>query len=187
MRSLAARLGVTPMALYNHFSSKRDLLAAVAENVVGGAQFDGGHADWRAQLSHFFGVLRALCLRHPALPRLLEIEGVAPAAAFAPMEVTHRALEAAGLARLESTRTYFLFVGFTLAQAAYQVRPVPDLEPSEKVRAQRLAGRGYPATEGLELPGHWDFDASFDFGLSLILRGIESTAAARAPGDAREP
>ena len=38
MRRLADALGVTPMALYNHVSSKRDLLRAVAEHVLGEAR-----------------------------------------------------------------------------------------------------------------------------------------------------
>ena len=93
MRALADSVGVTPMALYNHFSSKRDLLAAVAENLISAAHFDGQHADWREQIRHCFEVLRDLCLRHPGLPGLLEQDGAAPGTAFAPMEVTIVALK----------------------------------------------------------------------------------------------
>lgn len=175
MRGLADTIGVTPMALYNHFSSKRDLLSAIAESIIGAAQFDGRHAEWREQVKHCFEVLRGLCLQHPGLPRLLEFEGAAPASVFAPMEVTLRALHEAGLDDVDSVRTYFLLIGFTLAQAAYQARPIPDLEPSEKIRTERIAGRGYTATERLEIPATWDFDASFAFGISLILNGVEVT------------
>jgi TetR/AcrR family tetracycline transcriptional repressor len=177
MRSLADAVGVTPMALYNHFSSKRDLLSAIAESVISAAEFDGGQAHWRDRVEHCFDVLRRLCLQHPGLPRLLEFEGAAPASVFAPMEVTLRALHEAGLDDVDSVRTYFLLTGFTLAQAAYQTRPIPDLEPSEKIRTERIAGRGYTATERLELPPTWDFDASFAFGISLILNGVEATVS----------
>ncbi len=177
MRGLAEAVGVTPMALYNHFSSKRDLLSAIAESVISAPQFDGHHKEWRDQVQHCFEVLRKLCIQHPGLPRLLEFEGAAPASVFAPMEVTLRALQQAGLDDVDSVRTYFLLTGFTLAQAAYQTRPIPDLEPSEKVRTERIAGRGYTATERLELPAAWDFDASFAFGISLILNGVEATVA----------
>jgi TetR/AcrR family tetracycline transcriptional repressor len=174
MRSLADAVGVTPMALYNHFSSKRDLLRAVAEHVIDRAEFDGRHADWHGQIRHCFRMLRSICLEHPGLPRLLETEGVAPASVFAPMEVTLRAFEQAGLDAIDSLRTYFILVGFTLGQASYQTRgPFPDLEPSEKVRAERIAGRGYRVTERLDMPETWDFDATFEFGITLILRGVE--------------
>jgi AcrR family transcriptional regulator len=178
IRALALEVGVTPMALYNHFASKRDLLAAVADHVISSAEFDGGYTDWCAQIRHCFEVMRNLCLRHPGLPSLLEEDGAAPASVFFPMEVTLRALGQAGLNDLDSARTYFLLIGFTLSQASYQTRgPVPDLEPSEQVRTQRLAGRGYTAIERLKIPAHWDFDASFEFGLSLILNGVGSTVA----------
>jgi TetR/AcrR family transcriptional regulator, tetracycline repressor protein len=182
MRALAASLGVTPMALYNHFSSKRDLLTAVADHAISAVAFDGRHADWRYQVRHCFEALRSLCLRHPGLPALLEIDGAAPASVFAPMEVTLRALREAGLDELDSVRTFYLLIGFTLSQAAYQTRPVPDLEPSEKIRTERIAGRGYKAVERLELPPAWDFDASFAFGISLVLNGIEATVSRIAAG-----
>jgi AcrR family transcriptional regulator len=176
MRSLADAVGVTPMALYNHFSSKRELLRAIAEHVIGRAEFDGRHDDWYEQVRHCFRTLRRICLEHPALPRLLEVEGVAPGSVFAPMEVTLRAFEQPGLDAMDSLRTYFMLVTFTLGQASYQTRgPFPDLEPSEKVRAERIAGRGYAATERLDMPKTWDFDATFEFGLTLILLGVEGT------------
>ncbi|HKU96504.1 MAG TPA: TetR/AcrR family transcriptional regulator [Vineibacter sp.] len=182
IRALADAVGVTPMALYNHFSSKRDLLAAVAEHIISGAQFDGQHPDWRQQIHHCFSVVRDLCLQHPGLPGLLEQDGAAPAVAFAPMEVTLRALQSQGMNELDGVRTFFLLIGFTLSQASYQVRPIPDLEPSEKIRTERIAGRGYGAVERLEMPPAWDFDASFDFGISLVLNGVEATAYKNSPG-----
>ena len=162
MRALAQGLGVTPMALYNHFDNKRELLCAMADYVINNAQFDGRHADWRGQLRHCFRTLRRVCLQHPGLPGLLEIEGVAPASVFRPMEVAIAALEEAGLDEVDSTRTYFVLVGFTLSQAAYQARgPFPDLHPSRQRR---------------ELPQEWDYDASFEYGLTLIITGVVGVA-----------
>lgn len=183
MRALAETVGVTPMALYNHFGNKRDLLAAVADHVVSAAQFDGGHASWRDQVGHCFGALRALCLQHPGLPELLEQDGAAPATVFAPMEVTVRALRDAGLDDLATVRTYFLLISFTLGQAAYQTRdPIGGLELAEAARTDRLTGQGYRNLERLALPAIWDFDASFAFGLALILNGVEATVATARDG-----
>ncbi|MGE0500205.1 MAG: TetR/AcrR family transcriptional regulator [Rhizobiaceae bacterium] len=179
MRGVAEAVGVTPMALYNHFSSKGALLAAVAESVIAAADFDGGQGPWRERILHCFCVVRRLCLEHPGLPRLLEVDGAVPVAAFAPMEVALRALRESGLDDVDATRTYFLLMGYTLTQAAYQTRRVPELEPSEDVRAERIAGRGYPSVERLDIPAAWDFDASFAFGISLIIAGVEATVAGR--------
>lgn len=114
-------------------------------------------------------------MRHPAMASLLEIAGVAPAAVFAPMEVTLRALRKAGFDSQDGLRVYFTLVSFTVHQASYQSRgPFPALEPSEKIRAERLSGRGYDTVERLATSSDWDFDAAFEFGLALIIAGIEA-------------
>ncbi|WKG03519.1 TetR/AcrR family transcriptional regulator [Mycolicibacterium sp. HK-90] len=160
MRGLAQALGVTPMAIYNHFDDKRDLLRTIADHVITSVDFDGGHSDWQRQLRHCFTALRDTCLRNPALPRLLEIEGAAPASALAPMRVAVAALDRAGLSETDSLRTFFLLVGFTLSQAAYQLRgPFPDLDPTRGPQA-------------ITLSAEWDFDAGFDHGITLITEGV---------------
>lgn len=174
MRRLAEAVGVTPMALYNHFANKQDLLAAVADHVIAAATFDGGHTHWRDQVHHCFLVLRGLCLRHPGLPGLLEKYGAAPASVFTPMTVALRALRSAGLDDVDCLRAYFLLIAFTLGQASYQTRgPFAGLEP-----------QGAPSAAPFDLKGPWDFDESFAFGITLILNGIEATIAARSAGAA---
>jgi TetR/AcrR family transcriptional regulator, tetracycline repressor protein len=155
MRGLAQVLGVTPMALYNHFGNKDALLRGVAEHVIDRAEFDGGQAKWQDRLAHCFRTLRRICLQHPGLPAMLEIEGAAPPSVFRPMDVAMAALQAGGLGELESARAYFVLVGFTLSQAAYQSRgPVPGLHASGPLAAD------------------WDYDAAFEYGLEVIIRGL---------------
>lgn len=180
MRSVGAALGVTAMALYKHVSGKDDLMRAIAEHVLEGADFDGRRRDWRAQVVHCFDELRSICLRHPGLARLLEEANVAPSSAFAPMEVTVAALQQAGLDDIDALRTYFALVGLTLAQAGYQARgPILDLEPAEAIRSRKLEGKGYATVESLELTTDWDFDGAFAFGVRLVLDGVEAAVRRR--------
>ncbi|WP_422026519.1 TetR/AcrR family transcriptional regulator [Roseovarius sp.] len=178
MRSLANRLGVTPMALYNHVNGKQDLLRAIATHVLGTADFDRQEAHWRNRVEACFRQIRALCRRHPSLPRLLETAGVAPAEVFAPMETSLRALREAGLNDLDALRTYFTLISFTLGQTSYETRgPFPGLEVSGQPRDGSLAGHGFTAVEQAKFPDTWDFDAAFEFGLRLILDGVGQAAA----------
>lgn len=174
MRSVAERLGVTPMALYNHVDSKADLLRIIAEQLIRSVRFDSGNPDWRTRIGHCFRELRDLCLRHPDLAGILETAGAAPASVFEPMEVTLTALRRIGLGDTDALRGYFTLVSFTLGQVDYQNRgPFPDLAPA------RYAGDKQIGIRQLAVADHWDFAAAFEFGLGLILDGLEAAAERR--------
>src|SRR3712207_194702 len=88
MRGIADHLGVSPMALYNHVSSKKDLLQGIAEHLVGQIEFSCDHPDWRERIRTCFRRLREACLAHPSAVRLMESLEAAPPAVFRPMEIT---------------------------------------------------------------------------------------------------
>ena len=50
MRRLAADLGVTPMALYNHAADRSDLLDGVADLVAGEIAHPSARWGWRRRL-----------------------------------------------------------------------------------------------------------------------------------------
>ena len=66
MRQVAARLGVSPMALYNHVQSKEDLLAVLAEHLRAQVVVDP-ELPPRDQLLSLLTQLRDLGAQHPAL------------------------------------------------------------------------------------------------------------------------
>ena len=174
MRLLAAELGVTPMALYNHVGGKLELLRNVAGQMLAEIEFDNGTQDWRERVAGCFRALRDACLRHPGAARLLEVDGVAPAAVFAPMQVAVAALTGAGLSATDALRAYFTLIAFTIGQAGYQARgPVAALEPGPAAETGRLDDK-LAEIIGPALENTWDFDAAFEFGLKLILDGIEA-------------
>src|SRR5689334_21732270 len=66
MRKVAVRLGVTPMALYNHVRDKDELLELAAEHVRDQIRVDET-LEPRAQLSSLLQQLRALGAQQPRL------------------------------------------------------------------------------------------------------------------------
>jgi AcrR family transcriptional regulator len=178
MRRLAAGLQVSPMALYNHFASKKDLLRNVAEHLVGQTQFSSDHEDWRERIRFCFRGLRSVILAHPGAVRLMESLEEAPLAVFSPMEVTLAALETAGLTGEAALRSYFLLTNFTMGQVSYEVRgPFDSLDPSKALASGHLRGEGFSHIEAAAQAERWDFDAAFEFGLSTIIAGLERVAA----------
>jgi TetR/AcrR family transcriptional regulator, tetracycline repressor protein len=174
MRGLAQHLGVSPMALYNHVSDKQDLLQGVARLLLDQASFTSDDPDWRERIRACFRELRNVGLAHPSAPRLLEVAGVAPLSVFRPMETTLAALAEIAMDRQDALRAYFLLTNFTLGQVSYEVRgPFKDLDPREALRSQRLHDAGFAHVERAASFENWDFDSAFEFGLSVILAGLE--------------
>lgn len=180
MRAIADLLCVTPMALYNHVDGKKDLLKSVADQLLSTAMFDCDDGAWRAQVEHCFRELRRICLQHPALPELLKQPGAAPATVLEPMNVTVKALQQAGLDNTNALRCYFALVSLTLGQSAYQTfGPYPGLSHENEVQSPS-------GSSDLSAKKAWDFDASFEFSLRLILDGVEAIARTPANND-RKP
>ncbi len=79
-------------------------------------------------------------------------------------------------------RTYFLLMSYTLAQAAYQARgQIPGLDPVDAAKRGRIADQGFETIEQMQMPPGWDFDATFAFGIRLVLDGVEATTIAVRP------
>jgi TetR/AcrR family transcriptional regulator, tetracycline repressor protein len=173
LRRLADRLGVTPMAVYNHVSSKRDLLQAVADAVVSEVDYSAARGDWRRVVGTCFRTLRKTCLAHPGAVPLIESAEQLHPSIFRPMEITLAALRGAGLGATDAVRAYFLLTTFTLGQVGYQIRGWGSgVDPRAAVREARISRSAFPAVVDARVQDQWNFDQAFEFGLSVILAGI---------------
>jgi AcrR family transcriptional regulator len=175
MRRLADNLRMSTMALYNHVSNKEDLLQCVAKDLIERVDFSHHHAsDWRERIRFCFRALRNACLAHPYVVRLIEIVETLPSAIFVPMEITLSALEEIGADPQEASRAYFLLTNFTLGQVSYEVHgPFSGVEPEKALRNAKLDEASFPHIERAISDGEWDFEYAFDFGISVILDGLE--------------
>ena len=70
MQAVATALGVTPMALYRHVTSKADLLDGLVETLLAALPAIRT-AAWDAQLVALARALRTIARRHPAVFPLL--------------------------------------------------------------------------------------------------------------------
>jgi AcrR family transcriptional regulator len=65
VRAVAARLGAAPMALYNHFADKEELVDALLDRVLGRFVPPAATGDWRADLRAFARAHRRVLTDHP--------------------------------------------------------------------------------------------------------------------------
>jgi AcrR family transcriptional regulator len=188
IRRLAARLGVTPMALYWHFKSKDELLLALCEHVLASVTADlRPEQTWNERLRAMVEALTRALRAYPSLCDLL------PSIHKEEIESFRRATNAA--------LDVLVAAGFTLQEgfhvasyllngvvALVQNQPDCDLslsreEQAEVQRRKRLELESLPADRyprmveyAATLVGPPDVERYFTFGTDLLLAGVERMA-----------
>jgi AcrR family transcriptional regulator len=190
MRKLGQELGVEAMALYRHVASKDDLLDGVVQVVVGEIALHAPSGAWQGQLRRQIMGARAVMLRHPWAPRLLEERKSAGPVILDYIESVLAILRAGGFSLAVAHHALHVLgsriLGFTqdLFEDAAGGDPGPE---ATALMSRAMAGR-YPNVTDLALAathdgalGACDDDEEFAIGLDLILDGLERlrTAAPR--------
>lgn len=178
MRSLAKILKVDPMAIYHHIPNKQNLIIGVFDTVLTEFFTDTkAQENWQDTLKNLARRFRALGLRHPRImPSLIasshQIYGITKAIDL----ILGSLLEAGFDAKttIQASDTLFAFItGVVLLEANTESKPVsgislsPNLEPLLNV--ERLM---------VDLEEH-PFSHSFEYGLELIIAGIEANLRSR--------
>ena len=181
MRSLAAELGVKPMALYHYVANKEEILDGIIDVVFSEIDLVAVEADWRSALRHRTISARRVLARHRWAISLMESRKAPGPATLRQHDSVIGALRRAGFSMPMTAHAYSLLdsyvYGFALAEAGLAFdnpETVPDL--AEAFVAQ-LPTADYPnlaafVTEHVLMPGY-EYGDEFEFGLDLILDGLE--------------
>ena len=181
MRKLASELGVDAMSLYNHVKNKEDIVSGMLEIVASEIEFPEHAPDWRAALrartiaAHQAFVRRPWAARiwmksSPSLDRLAQSDAVL------------RCLRQAGLPPTVVYSAYHALDGFALGYALQRLDfPLPRKQLKRLVTEflGDFPTQDYPDfTEHVHQHLDPDFalSDSFEFGLDLILDGLERLA-----------
>lgn len=184
-RRLAEQLGVTPMALYWHVKNKDELLAAMSDQLLAEVR---PHRDpdqpWQVQLRTMAMSLTRVMRAHPSAPTLLaaadksEVEGLTRAT-----ETALALLRQAGFTLQEG----FLIAKHLMHSAIGLVAQHPDCTPGttdeerrqHKLALQALPADLYPNIVRCAAEEDLDPDAYIEFGIDLLMAGIEAMAGQR--------
>jgi AcrR family transcriptional regulator len=132
MRSLAARLGVVPGALYRHVRNKQQLHDLVLDNVL--AEVDV-HLDpalgWTDQLTAVAHRLRRVLEDHPGVAGILKTRDPLGPHSLALAEAFLGPLRAAGFGDREAGLAFFLLVDYTIG---FAVSGTPTSVNEQRVR-----------------------------------------------------
>jgi AcrR family transcriptional regulator len=189
IRRVAKELGVTPMALYWHFKDKDELLGAMADQIF--AEIESLNRElrpetWQGKFAQFLERTMQTLIAHPATSTLLPQFNSWSYHAFNVMEEAFSILHEAGFTPFQAGQimehTYYALV--SLVRAEPEIVPQsPSKGLSETGRRMRrqleaLPSDKYPhvieAADSLTTPV--DSESYYQFGLDLLLAGIEGMA-----------
>ena len=181
MRKLGQELGVEAMSLYNHVANKDDIEDGIVEIVLGEIDVPPDGADWKAALRQTAISSHDVFVRHRwACSLMMRRPRVSPAR-MRWMEAVLRTLREAGFSADMTHHAYHALdshiTGFTLWQVSMPFETKEELDELAVGFLREIPADEYPyviehAHQHLE-PASPDGASEFEFGLDLILDGLE--------------
>ena len=181
IRSLAQAIGVKPMSVYHHVANKEEILDGIVDLVFAEMELPTIGGDWRTEIHRRAASARRVLRVHPwALP-LLESRTSPGPATLRHHDAVLGTLRAGGFSVELTAHAYALldaFVyGFALQEASLPFEGPDSVAAVAAPMMEAFASGEYPhlvelATE-VALKAGYDFGNEFDFGLSVVLDGLE--------------
>jgi AcrR family transcriptional regulator len=182
MRTLAARLGVVPGALYRHVRNKEQLQDLLLDGVLAEVDCDvDGSQSWTQQLMVLAHRLREVLEGHPGVAGLLQLRDPLGPHSLAVAEAFLAPLQAAGFGEQQAGLAFFLVIDYTTGFAAGS----PPISTNEqRVRDQATRAqlhdffRSLPADRFPALVSHGEHvwvdnrDERFTAGLEMLVDGL---------------
>lgn len=183
LRGVAAELGVGPMALYTYFRSKDDLYDAVRDHLMALLPPVPADQPWPDQVRAVCRDLRRLMLQHPCLAQLLAGRPLSGHETARVAEGLLGVLRSAGFGKDVAARTHTTLFTYVLGATSWEIqmaaeRRDPDAWRRLRTTMESLSPAEFPTVVDLapELSRTTGGDAQFDYGLDLLIAGLQSTA-----------
>lgn len=185
MRRLAQALRVEAMSLYNHVTSRDDLLDGMVDAVVGQIEAPAAGVPWKEAMRRRAMSAHAVLRRHPwAAALLMSRINVGPNM-LRYIDATLGCLRGAGFATAQIDHAWnsldAYVYGFTLHEQHFPVEPEEYASAAQAFLPMIPADR-YPHMRALTeelIAGRHDGIVRIEFGLELLLDGLERLLSSR--------
>ena len=183
MRRLGQDLGVEAMSLYNHVASKDDILDGIADLVFSEIDLPPALADWKTAMRLRAISAREALVRHPWASSLMQSRTKPGPATLRHHDSVIGRLRDASFTVDMTAHAFSVMDSYIYGFAQQQENLTYSTSEEAAVVAQNIL-RQIPANEYPHLaemiiehamkPGY-DYAKEFEFGLDLILNGLEET------------
>ncbi len=178
MRKLAAQFGVDPMAIYYHIPNRAALMRSVVDEVINKCELPEGLASWQETCRAICHAFRRLAHQHPGVIQVFDnFEDWVPGE-HRLSEALHAALGSAGFNSKATVRAARLLLAYTENFCSWELTDwiTPYTPEMHSELADSLAQGDFPLTT--KLIGEMvdiDPDAEFEFGLNVIILGLDTS------------
>jgi len=181
MRKLGDAIGVEAMSLYNHVANKGDLLDGMVDFVFSEIDLPAGGADWKISMRQRAISARQVLARHPWAIGLMESRASPGPATLRHHDAVIGSLRRGGFSIEMAAHAYSVLdsyiYGFALQEASLPFDTAEETAEVAEMIFKRLPPDEYPyltelTVEHVLQPGY-DYGNEYEFGLDLILDGLE--------------
>jgi AcrR family transcriptional regulator len=176
MRAVAARLGAAPMALYNHFATKDELVDALLDRVLSRFSPTPPTDDWLADLGDFARAHRRLLADHAWAVSQLFARPSPGLGAVRIGELALAILERGGITGDRAVAVFSGVIAFNYGWSSFTAaRDLDPGGPSHDVAAAlaMLPAERFPLTVGVAAEmGHYGSDEHYELVLGQLLGGL---------------
>ena len=181
MRELGQRLGVEAMSLYNHVANKDDILDGMVDLVVSEIDLPSDTVDWKEAMRRRATSAQSVFARHPWASGLIDSRQSSGPARLRYFDWMVGTLRRAGFSLEMSARAFSILDSYIYGFGRQQlnISAGSDMPPEEMAEAflHAIPADEYPYLREMvvdyALTSGNDEGADFDFGISLILDGLE--------------
>ena len=188
MRRLARELGVEAMSLYNHVDSKEAIYDGICARVLSEIEIPAETDDWLSEARQLAGSFKEVLGAHPNVVTLMyeRKHPMRAAGGWRPMDAALRLFRRAGLTDRQVAQAYTVFGGFIFGSILIEAGQ-PKVPSGDEQAEQQLIAEMARILPMSELPTLADLlpeivrcdpAASFEFGLDMLIRGLQTLVAA---------
>ncbi len=185
MRRLAGELGVEAMSLYHHVANKEAILDGMVDRVFSEIELPAIDADWKPAMRERASSARAALVRHPWAVGLMDSRTTPGPATLGHHDAVIGCLRQAGFSLAMAGHAFSILdsyvYGFALQEISLPFDTAEETEAVAQDMLEQLPADGFPhlaefTVQHVLRPGY-DYGEEFEFGIDLILDGLERLVA----------
>lgn len=185
IRKLAEAIDVKPMTIYHHVASKERIIDGIVDLVFAEIELPPEDQDWKTAMRMRCVSARSVLQRHPWAPPLMESRTQPGPATLQHHDAVIGCLRRGGLSLPMTAHAYAIIdsylYGFALQEANLPFHGDEEIGDLAAEMIKAMPADAYPHlvefTVGHAMQPGYAFGHSFEFGLDVLLDGVEAAAA----------